>query len=172
MLFTSMKPVGLLSVLVVAAGLGCRGDGSYGSSGCHSCQNEPVPVDVQTTYAAPADSPLHSRGRRGGSGSSGCNSCRSDSIPADVQAAYEVPAERQLPSNLGLATTLERSSSPALAQRTCPVTGAELGSMGPPVPVSVAGRTIEVCCGGCREKVMQNPELYLARMERETGGAP
>lgn len=132
MLFTSVKAIWLMSVLVGVAGLGCRGDGGYGSSGC--------------------------------------NSCRSGSIPADLQAANEDPADRQLSTPLGAATRLETSSSPALAQRTCPVTGAELGSMGPPVPVSVADRTIRVCCGGCREKVLRDPETYLARVDREFGG--
>lgn len=46
-------------------------------------------------------------------------------------------------------------------QRFCPVTGAELGSMGTPILVTVQGKTVYVCCGGCVEKLKRNPEKYL-----------
>ncbi len=46
-------------------------------------------------------------------------------------------------------------------QQTCPVTGEKLGSMGPPIPVSVNGRTIQVCCQGCVSAVRKNPDKYL-----------
>lgn len=46
-------------------------------------------------------------------------------------------------------------------QQTCPVTGEKLGSMGPLIPVTVNGRTIQVCCDGCVAAVKKNPEKYL-----------
>lgn len=49
----------------------------------------------------------------------------------------------------------------APAGGVCPVTGAKLGSMGPPVRVSVGGRTVWLCCAGCEAKLRQNPRLYL-----------
>ena len=55
-------------------------------------------------------------------------------------------------------------------QKTCPVTGAELGSMGPPVPVSVSGQTVYVCCRGCAAKVKRDPDKYLAKVEAERAG--
>jgi len=56
-------------------------------------------------------------------------------------------------------------------QKTCPVTGEALGSMGPPVPVTVKGQTIYVCCQGCVESVQSDPDLYIAKVMRErTGG--
>jgi YHS domain-containing protein len=51
----------------------------------------------------------------------------------------------------------------------CPVTGAKLGSMGAPVPVSIDGRTIYVCCAGCVEKLKQNPQKHL-RPAGSSGG--
>ena len=46
-------------------------------------------------------------------------------------------------------------------QQTCPVTGEKLGSMGPPIPVTVEGKTIQVCCDGCVAAVKKNPKKYL-----------
>ncbi len=45
----------------------------------------------------------------------------------------------------------------------CPVTGKPLGSMGPPVRVVVAGRTVLICCEGCEEKLRKDPEKYLSK---------
>lgn len=47
------------------------------------------------------------------------------------------------------------------AQGTCPVTGAKLGSMGEPVPVTVRGRVVYVCCAGCVNKLLANPDRYM-----------
>lgn len=55
-------------------------------------------------------------------------------------------------------------------QRLCPVTGAELGSMGPPIPVTVVGRTIYVCCQSCVAAVQRNPQEYLAKVQAELRG--
>jgi hypothetical protein len=41
----------------------------------------------------------------------------------------------------------------ALQQRTCPVTGDLLGSMGKPIKVNVNGRSVFVCCQGCVDEV-------------------
>ena len=52
-------------------------------------------------------------------------------------------------------------------QKTCPVTDEELGSMGPPVAVTVKGQTIYVCCEGCVKTVQGSPEQYIAKLMRE-----
>jgi YHS domain-containing protein len=51
-------------------------------------------------------------------------------------------------------------------QRVCPVTGAELGSMGEPVKVVVGGQPLYLCCKGCLDKVRSDPEAYLRRTSR------
>jgi hypothetical protein len=48
------------------------------------------------------------------------------------------------------------------------VTGEELGSMGNPIPVTVKGETVLVCCQGCVKKVQRNPDKYLAKVHAET----
>jgi len=49
-------------------------------------------------------------------------------------------------------------------QKTCPVTGAKLGSMGQPVKATAAGRTLFLCCAGCQDKLAADPDYYLDRM--------
>ena len=54
----------------------------------------------------------------------------------------------------------------AVAQKTCPVSGEELGSMGTPIKVSGAGKTVSLCCEGCRKKFVANPEKYVEKLEK------
>ncbi len=51
-------------------------------------------------------------------------------------------------------------------QQVCPVTGAELDSMGGPVKVLVGGQPLYLCCKGCLGKVKNAPETYLAKVQR------
>lgn len=48
------------------------------------------------------------------------------------------------------------------AKGVCPVTGKPLGSMGTPVRVTVAGRSVLLCCKGCEEAIREAPEKYLS----------
>ncbi|MCH2177633.1 MAG: efflux RND transporter periplasmic adaptor subunit [Mariniblastus sp.] len=49
----------------------------------------------------------------------------------------------------------------ARAQRLCPVTGFDLGSMGTPVKVIVQGKAVFMCCEGCRTRLLEEPDRYL-----------
>jgi Cu(I)/Ag(I) efflux system membrane fusion protein len=49
-------------------------------------------------------------------------------------------------------------------QKICPVTRAQLGSMGDPVPVDVDGRKVWTCCDGCPPRLKADPKKYLARL--------
>jgi len=49
-------------------------------------------------------------------------------------------------------------------QKTCPVTGKPLGSMGTPVRVMVAGRPVMICCDGCADALKKAPEKFLSRL--------
>jgi membrane fusion protein, copper/silver efflux system len=50
-------------------------------------------------------------------------------------------------------------------QKVCPVTGEPLGSMGSPVRVTVAGKTVFLCCQACEPALKKNPEKYLAKLK-------
>lgn len=53
-------------------------------------------------------------------------------------------------------------------QRICPVTDYDLGSMGTPPVVDVNGTPVFICCEGCREALISEPEKYLAKLESGT----
>jgi Cu(I)/Ag(I) efflux system membrane fusion protein len=48
-------------------------------------------------------------------------------------------------------------------QKTCPVTGAKLGSMGKPVRATVDDHTLYLCCASCEDQLAEQPERFLAR---------
>jgi hypothetical protein len=49
-------------------------------------------------------------------------------------------------------------------QGICPVAEYRLGSMGPPKKVDVNGTPVFICCDGCRERLLSEPEKYLAKL--------
>jgi Cu(I)/Ag(I) efflux system membrane fusion protein len=53
-------------------------------------------------------------------------------------------------------------------QAICPVTRANLGSMGDPVEASANGQIIYVCCTGCKTAIDKRPDYYLARIRTVT----
>lgn len=48
---------------------------------------------------------------------------------------------------------------------TCPVSGEQLGEMGDPVEVVVAGRLVRLCCKMCKPKLMANPKPFLDKID-------
>ena len=52
-------------------------------------------------------------------------------------------------------------------QKTCPVTDQPLRSMGQPVKVRVKGRTVFLCCAGCKKKLLANPDKYLKKLDEQ-----
>ncbi len=53
----------------------------------------------------------------------------------------------------------------AAAQKTCPITGARLGSMGKPFKMDVQGQTLFLCCKGCVGQVNADPAAALKKLE-------
>ena len=56
----------------------------------------------------------------------------------------------------------------AKAQKICPVSDEELGSMGAPIKVSVEGGDVFICCEGCRKRLLANPQKYLAKLKGDS----
>jgi YHS domain-containing protein len=54
----------------------------------------------------------------------------------------------------------------AMKQKVCPVTGEALGSMGVPLKMEVKGQTVFLCCEGCKDKLLGNPDEYLAKINK------
>jgi Cu(I)/Ag(I) efflux system membrane fusion protein len=52
-------------------------------------------------------------------------------------------------------------------QKICPVTEADLDSMGGPIPVEVAGRRVFICCKACEKPLKADPQKYLAKLKHD-----
>jgi YHS domain-containing protein len=51
-------------------------------------------------------------------------------------------------------------------QKTCPVTGERLGAMGAPYKLVVKGQTVFLCCPGCKDKILKDPDKYLEKLKK------
>lgn len=80
------------------------------------------------------------------------------------------PGSAGKPGSIELLPPPQQAAASYGGQELCPVTGDELGSMGAPIPVSVRGQTIWVCCRGCVAKVQRDPDKYLRKVEAERAG--
>ena len=92
--------------------------------------------------------------------------------PASAQSTSQGnDADDAIRENLAKLSPEDRAA--AEKQKTCPVSGARLGSMGVPLKVTVEGQTVFLCCGGCEHELRQNPQKYLAKLQGdETGDRP
>ncbi len=82
-------------------------------------------------------------------------------------AASTPPADelRKVASVRRVATTPE--DRPLIAsQKTCPITGEPLDSMGGPIKLLVNDQPLFVCCEGCVDQVKSNPTMILAKLDR------
>lgn len=59
------------------------------------------------------------------------------------------------------AAAQQRASYPL---KTCPVSGQQLGSMGDPAEMVLAGRLVRLCCPPCAEEVRKNPSRVLSQI--------
>ena len=58
-------------------------------------------------------------------------------------------------------------------QKTCPITGEPLGSMGVPPKLTIKDQTVFVCCASCKKKAESEPEKTLkavADAKAKSGG--
>lgn len=63
-----------------------------------------------------------------------------------------------------LAKLSPEEAASAEKQHFCPVTGDMLGTMGPPIKVDVDGRQVWICCEGCRDQLLEDPDQFLAKL--------
>ena len=101
----------------------------------------------------------------------GCKdgACSASAAPAGRSRSPAMASSTNPSYDSGTSGTASGPGIASRAQRTCPVTGEELGSMGNPISVTVKGETVLVCCKGCVKKVQQSPDKYLAKVRAETG---
>ncbi len=69
--------------------------------------------------------------------------------------------------NAELAKLSPEDAASARRQHICPVSGEMLGAMGPPKKIDVNGRQVWICCDDCQDKLLADPEKYLAKLNKE-----
>lgn len=65
-----------------------------------------------------------------------------------------------------LAKLSPEDAASAEKQHMCPVSGEMLGVMGAPKKVEVNGQQVWICCEHCEEKLLANPDEYLAKLKQ------
>lgn len=66
----------------------------------------------------------------------------------------------------GLAKLSDADRASAEKQQTCVITGEMLGEEGMPVKVNVNEMVVWVCCEGCKNDLLSDPEKYLAKLNK------
>ncbi len=64
-----------------------------------------------------------------------------------------------------LAKLSPADAASAEKQHVCPVSGEMLGVMGAPIKVEVRGQQLWICCEGCRKELLENSDVYLAKLK-------
>lgn len=128
----------------------------FGLSGCNQAATAPAESSTpETTSATEEHSHDHDHGDH-------------DHAHGDHDHAAET-AETELPADVvtALASLSDEDREIAVAQKTCPVGGSLLGSMGTPIKVDVNGKPVFICCKGCKEPLLESPEDFLADASKE-----
>jgi hypothetical protein len=94
----------------------------------------------------------------------GCSSEPAAPPAAEVSAE---DTEAAITARLDLLSPEDRAL--AVAQGTCPVSGARIGSMDGIQVVEVKGRRVVLCCEACREPMLSEPDKYLAKLAPAAG---
>jgi hypothetical protein len=88
-------------------------------------------------------------------------------LPNRPKAAFTQPfALTKVKPKVTVAQTVEADRAGIAQQKTCPITGAMLGSMGTPVKVMIGDQPSYLCCQGCVAKVKNDPEAYLVKVSQ------
>ncbi len=123
---------------------------------CKSCV-EQAKTDEAATLAKVAQ--LKARHKAGADGAAPA------AIPAAGRDGGGDKQEAKLRANLAKLAAADRGL--AEAQRFCPIqTGNRLGAMGVPVKVLVKGRPVFLCCEGCKDDALAEPDRTLAEVEK------
>jgi Cu(I)/Ag(I) efflux system membrane fusion protein len=83
------------------------------------------------------------------------------------------PADLETRVKASLAQLSAEDRRLAEAQGFCPIQQrVRLGKMGVPVAVTIKGRKVFLCCEGCRDEALENPDQTLAQVEKLKAKTP
>lgn len=119
---------------------------ALGVYGCSSPESDPVVSPASSASAAVDEHVDHDHGGH-------------DAVDDDSPMAKMMPGLKELSS--------PEDYKSAMAQHICPVSGEMLGTMGAPEKVDVNGTSVWICCDGCKDKLLADPEKYLAKLNQK-----
>jgi Cu(I)/Ag(I) efflux system membrane fusion protein len=122
-------------------------------SGCNSSESETTET---ATPAADANSPDHSEMEHDHAGHD-----HGDHDHGDGDHAGKTDMETMTEA---LTDFSEEDRKSAMKQHFCPVSGEMLGTMGEPEKVEIQGQQVWICCDGCKDKLLVDPDKYLAKL--------
>ena len=82
----------------------------------------------------------------------------------------ESPAATQAPEPTESVAEATQEEAAAYPIDFCVVSGEKLGSMGDAIEVTVEGRTVMLCCEMCKTDLMNDPSVYLAKLDAAAAG--
>jgi hypothetical protein len=115
-------------------------------------------VDAETRLNPAAGSIYY-----GGSGGSKVGSKAGSSNVTRLRPSTPEDKGSKIEASLAKLPPADRAA--AQEQRFCPVlSDSRLGSMGMPVKLSIEGQSVFLCCAGCKDKALANPDGTLAKV--------
>lgn len=127
-------------------------------TGCSSSVNPPSTTAESTSadsqQALPGDHAGHE-----GHGDHADHEHHADAVHGGESEMEKLHAE--------LAKLSPEDRTSAEKQHVCPVSGEMLGTMGAPLKIDVNGQDVWICCGGCKDKLLANPDEYLAKLKKD-----
>ncbi len=100
----------------------------------------------------------------GGTPPAGAAKDSPNAAPA-VPGAVPIVGGAAADADSGLKELDEADRKAAEKQKTCPVSGEKLGSMGKPYKVTRKGRTFFLCCDGCLAELDAHVDKYLKKLK-------
>ncbi|MGI9515696.1 MAG: efflux RND transporter periplasmic adaptor subunit [Pirellulaceae bacterium] len=81
------------------------------------------------------------------------------------QSHEQASDQQQAAIDKALSELSEADQALVRAQKFCPVADYPLGGMGTPVKVMIEDQPVFLCCDGCRDTLLKDPEPYLAKLQ-------
>lgn len=169
------------SALALSLLVGCAGE--EGGASAPPTAPPPVITPGPTTHgpdpaptAAPA-APAADKGEAKDKAAAPAPTPPAEETKADEKKAEEKPSLEAPKADAGAAKLsdeelanvkkLPAEDQPlALAQAVCPVSDEHLGAMDAPIKETVEGRTVFLCCEGCKDELKANPKAALEKLDK------
>lgn len=107
-------------------------------------------------------------GKSGPAGADSAKSANTSQEKTPAPAAHDEKEAAEPDAKITEAFAKLSTEDRALAekQKICPVSGEPLGTMGTPQKIEVKNQSVFICCEGCEEKLLANPDEYLAKLNK------